>query len=242
VKPQYAILLIWSLLRRHWRFVAGFSAAVFPLGFVSLALFGWDNHMRYIGVIREIAKVGESFWANQSVNGFVNRLIGNGDPVNFSPVEFAPYHPLVHSITIATSLLILGLALYRGKSAAGGDSTLDLAVMIAAATMASPIAWEHHYGAFLPLFALALPACLKLPSSRISGLVLGASFLAVSVAVLAPDQFFSPKWRGWAASHLFFGAILLFGLLIHLRRMSGVGATADSRAEDDSPSLQSVPT
>jgi hypothetical protein len=243
VKPQYAILLIWAVLRRHWKFVAGFSAAVFPLGFVSLALFGWDNHMRYIEVIREIAKVGESFWANQSVNGFVNRLIGNGDAINFSPVEFAPYHPVVHTITIATSLLIIGLALYRGRTAVGGDSTLDLAVIIAAATMASPIAWEHHYGAFLPLFALALPACLKLTaSSRMTGLVLGASFLAVSVAVLAPDEFFFPRWRNWAASHLFFGAILLFGLLIHLRRLSGAGATADARAKDDAASLQSVPT
>jgi hypothetical protein len=64
----------------------------------------------------------------------------------------------------------------------------------------------------------------------------------VSVAVLAPDEFFFPKWRSWAASHLFFGAILLFGLLIHLRRMSGQIATADSTAKDESPALQSVPT
>ncbi|MEY3898680.1 MAG: hypothetical protein RLZZ214_4202, partial [Verrucomicrobiota bacterium] len=140
VKPQYAILLIWAIFRRHWRFLCGFSAAVFPLGLISLALFGWDNHMRYIEVIREIARLGEAFWANQSVNGLMNRLIGNGDPISFSPVDFAPYHPLVHAVTIGTSLLIIGLALFRRKAASGGESTLDLAVIIAAATMASPIA------------------------------------------------------------------------------------------------------
>lgn len=243
VKPQYAILLIWAILRRNWKFLTGFSVAVFPLGLVSLALFGWDNHMRYIEVIREIARVGESFWANQSVNGFVNRLIGNGDPINFSPVAFAPYHPLVHSITIATSLLIIGLALFRRKAATEGDSTLDLAVIIAAATMASPIAWEHHYGAFLPLFALALPACLRLsPGARIPGLLLGASYLAISIAVIAPDAFFSPRSRGWTASHLFFGAILFFGLLIYLRRMSRVGATAGSPEKEAATSLQSIAT
>jgi hypothetical protein len=221
--------------------LTGFSIAVFPLGFVGLAVFGWDNHMRYIEVIREISKVGESFWPNQSVNGFVNRLIGNGDPVNFSSIDFAPYHPLVHAITIATSLLILGLAMYRRRSEVEGDSTLDLAVIIAAATMASPIAWEHHYGAFLPLFALALPACLKLaPHSKLPGWVLGASFLAVSVALLAPDAFFRPRSRGWMASHLFFGAILFFGLLIHLRRLSGRVATAASREKEPPPALQSV--
>lgn len=218
IKPQYAVLVIWGLIRRHWRFLAGFLGAVVPLGLTSLAVFGWTNHLRYIEVIRTIARSGETYWANQCFNGFANRLLGNGDPIHFSGFEFAPYNPLVHGVTVATSLLILGLALFRRRKDGGSNPTLDLAVVIASATLASPIAWEHHYGAFLPLFALALPACLQpqLPV-RILGLVLGFSFLAMGVAVLAPDSFFSAWWRGWAASHLFYGAVSFFGLLLYLR-------------------------
>jgi len=179
-------------------------------------------------VIREIARVGETFWTNQCANGFLNRLLGNGDPVNFSPNEFAPYHPWVHALTVGSSLLILGLALFKRGPVEKGRSTIDLAIIIAAATLASPIAWEHHYGAFLPLFALALPACLE---PRLSawkpGLILGASFLAMGVALLAPDSFFTSPWRGVAASHLYFGALMFFGLLLHLRR-SPAGADAST--------------
>jgi hypothetical protein len=109
-----------------------------------------------------------------------------------------------------------------------GRSTIDLAIIIAAATLASPVAWEHHYGAFLPLFALALPACLepRLPGWK-PGLILGASFLAMGVALLAPDSFFTSPWRGVAASHLYFGALMFFGLLLHLRR-SPVGTDAST--------------
>jgi alpha-1,2-mannosyltransferase len=226
VKPQFAVLLIWALVRRNWRLAGGFVAAVLPLGLVSLAVFGWDNHIRYIGVIREIARVGETYWANQSVNGFMNRLLGNGEPVYFSLLGFAPYHRVVHAVTIGSSLVILGLAFYRRRAASKTNQNLDLAVIIVAATMASPVAWEHHYGAFLPLFALALPACLAggLPT-RLLGLALGASFLAMGVAVLAPDAFFSPRSRGWMGSHLFFGAALFYALLLYLRhfRVAGDG-------------------
>ena len=221
VKPQLAVVLIWALVRRHWRTLGGFLAAVVPLGLISLAFFGWTNHLRYIEVIREIARLGEAFWANQSFNGLVNRLLGNGDPDEFWVSGFAPYHPWVHAVTLATSLLILGLAFFKRKAAAY-HADLDLAVIIAASTMASPVAWEHHYGAFLPLFALALPVCLEpLRFGWLLGLALGACFLAMGVAVLAPDLFFSPRWPGWMASHLFFGAVWFFCLLLYLRRLPG---------------------
>jgi alpha-1,2-mannosyltransferase len=220
-KPQYMVVAIWAVLRRNWRILTGLLIAVMPVGLAGLAVFGWRNHMNYIEVVRKIAKLGEAYWPNQCFNGFANRLIGNGDPVNFDAIGFAPYHPWIHAATVGTSLLILGLALFRPRAATASSPTLDLGIVIASATLASPVAWEHHYGAFFPLFALALPACLqpKLPV-RILGLILGASFLAMGVAALAPEAFFSAWWRGWAASHLFYGAVLFFGLLWYLRQRS----------------------
>jgi cell division protein FtsW (lipid II flippase) len=122
----------------------------------------------------------------------------------------------VHAGTVVTSLLILGLVLYKRRPF---DDQLDLAAVIASATLASPVAWEHHYGSFLPLFALALPACLGtgLPVRKL-GIVLGLAFLAMGFALRVPDSFFNPPWLGWTASHLFFGALLFLGLLVYLRR------------------------
>lgn len=229
IKPQYAVILIWALLRRHWRMLAGFMAAVVPLGLTSLAVFGWENHLRYIEVIRKIARLGEAYWPNQCFNGFANRLIGNGDAVGFSAYEFAPYHPWVHAGTMVTSLLILGVVLYRRRPV---DGNLDLAAVIASATLASPIAWEHHYGSFLPLFALALPACLGAgASARKLGVLLGISFLAMGFALRVPDSFFNPAWLGWTASHLFFGALLFLGLVLYLRRRPAAAAAMPGTLE-----------
>ena len=35
------------------------------------------------------------------------------------------------------------------------DANFDLSAVLAAATMASPVAWEHHYGVFLPISPLS---------------------------------------------------------------------------------------
>jgi hypothetical protein len=237
VKPQFAVLAIWALLRKRWRMLGGFMAAVVPVGLLSLVMFGWENHLRYLEVIRDISRLGEVYWPNQSVNGFLSRLLGNGDPEYFSMFEFAPYHPWVHRVTIVTSLAILSLALFHRRPASRAGGELDLAVMIAAATIASPIAWEHHYGAFLPLFALVLPVCLRggLPNRRL-GLLLAAAFLAMGVAVLAPDAFFHPRSRGWLASHLFYGAAMFFGQLIYLRfRMAVQAAAVETVAAEPAP-------
>ncbi len=216
IKPQLGVVLIWSALRRDWRLFGGFLAATVPMGLISLAVFGWQNHLRYLDVIRHIAKLGESFWPNQSVNGLLNRMLENGDAVNFSLFSFAPHHPLVHAATLASSLLILVLAMVRKNRTLNPE--LDLAVIVAAATMASPVAWEHHYGAFLPLFAVALPACLAQgKNAALTGMMLAVSYLLIAVAVLAPEIMFNPPSRGWMASHLFFGAVMFYGLLLYLR-------------------------
>ena len=41
------------------------------------------------------------------------------------------------------------------------DRMIDFAVMTLTATVASPIAWEHHYGVTLPLFAVLAPMVVR---------------------------------------------------------------------------------
>lgn len=87
--------------------------------------------------------------------------------------------------------------------------------MLAALTIASPIAWEHHYGSFLPIFALLLGVFATRPRwPARSVFVLGLAFVAMSHAVLRPEWIFTSPVAGLAGSHLWLGAVVLFGLLL----------------------------
>src|SRR5262249_23501166 len=148
---------------------------------LSVARFGWSNHVDYVAVLRSIGQQGEVFWPNQSINGLLHRFLGNGDPVNWTGQAYAAYSAKVYFATVASSLVLLGLAFgisRRFVSRAELDR-VDFAVVLLAVTMASPVAWEHHYGILLPIYAAILPILLESrPLGRWTGAVVIAGFAA----------------------------------------------------------------
>lgn len=219
VKPQYGIILLWSLLRRNWRFLVGFATICLVGLAVSVARFGLQDHVAYLKVLSEISRHGETYWPNQSVNGLLNRWLENGSPTQFSTTTFAPFHPVVYAATMISSFAILALALLSWGRVPGGEAdSIDLMIVLAAVTIASPVAWEHHYGTFLPIFAVAVPGLLYFrPLGRTTAPLLAVSYVAMAGVMLRSDLLFRNRWVGLAGSHLFFGALVLFGLLLALR-------------------------
>ncbi|MGH0032479.1 MAG: glycosyltransferase family 87 protein [Myxococcota bacterium] len=158
VKPQYALIGVWGLLRGERRFVAGALGAGLVLLVVSVARFGWESHVDYLSVVAHVGRHGEAYWPNQTVGGFLHRLLGNGVSSHWDPEVYPPYHPVVYFGSIAASLAVLGVAFLWPLRDDARGSLLDFCTAALAATLASPIAWEHHYGVLLPIFAAALPA------------------------------------------------------------------------------------
>ena len=151
VKPQYAAIVIWFALRKRYGALAA-ALATAAAGFVSaLAVFGWHEQMRYLDVIRYAGSRGHAYYPNLSFNGLANRLLFTEPSLVFNASSYAPYHPWVTAVTLTTSALLLGAALYpRAWDRRGGMA--DFCGIAIAATAASPIAWEHHYGILFPIF------------------------------------------------------------------------------------------
>lgn len=216
-KPQFGLFLIWSALRLEWRFVAGFMAAVIPLGVLSLAAFGLNNHLAYFDVLSHLARHGESFHANQSVNGLVHRLLGNGESLVWQPNGFPPYNAAVHVATFTTSLALIGFALFY-RSRGGPANVMDFAAAGLAFTMASPIAWDHHYGALLPSACL-VAATLLLMQERARKTVFAVLFF---IAFIVASKDLSPLLKSAAPegslafSYIFLAASILLALAFTL--------------------------
>jgi len=231
VKPQFCLVLLWSLLRREKRFTLGYGVTLgVGLG-LSLWHFGFADHLAYLDVLREIGRLGESAYLNQSVNGLLNRL-GNGvvAPAPGSlQSEFAPYHLGIHLLTNATSTVIVLLALEPWHWRRASYGILDLAIVLGAATMASPVAWNHHYGLFVYIFPVVMPLALFSMQGALKGSVLGVSFLLLGLEFASIDWFLETRWRMLLLSHVFFGAVLLFWLLLRVRQEQATSELADTR-------------
>lgn len=222
VKPQYGILLLWGLLRRKRRFALVFVIAL-GLGLIaSIAMYGVTDHLRYLEVLKFISSRGEAYWPNQSINGLLNRFLNNGNSSEFDTNQFAAYNPFVHIATVTSSILILAIALwpvYRKRRASG--SMTDFVAVLVAATIASPVAWEHHYGFFIACFAAITPMLInERPFGRATLPLLCGSYLVMANAMLKPDLLLQNSFLGLLASHLFFGAIVFFAMLVALRKLA----------------------
>lgn len=232
-KPQYAVLLLWGLLRRDLRFTMGFVAVTGAGTALALAVFGIHNHLEYFELLRAIGRVGEAYWPNQSANGIANRLLRTDSVVVFNWAGFPTYSPVVHAVTLATTALILLAVLWpvRPSQPAGRRNTAGLAVAIMGCTMASPIAWEHHYGVFFACFAALAPLAIRRqPFGRMTGPTVLLAYLLMAVELVSPGFFHreGEPLRGLFGSHLYAGALLLLATGLRLRSQH-TDLGADSR-------------
>jgi hypothetical protein len=223
IKPQLGIFLIWALLWREWPFLRGFLLAGVPIGLVSLLLFGVHNHVAYLDVLSYISRHGEAYFANQSVNGLVHRALGNGVNLEFQPYEFPPADPYVVAATSLAGVAFLAIALLPAlRAGERRPDIVDVAIAALCVTMASPIAWDHHYGLLPPLFGIALALLCASDGHRTALLWLVASWVVAS-NFLPFTNYLADTWLNFLQSYLFFAALILLGVLIDLRRRNPDG-------------------
>lgn len=227
IKPQLGLLLLWGLLWREGRFVGGALLTLVPVAAASLLRYGLHDHLAYLGVLSFLSHHGESFFANNSVNGLLNWYLSGENSLRWNEAAFTPYRPAVYLGTVAASLAFLAAIVLPPLLARGRRADLgDLASAAICTVAGSPVAWEHHYGLLLPLFVLALAQLLARPPGperrlRAAILLLAWTLTAnfIPFASLAVGTPFVA-----VQAYRFFGALLLLGLFL----LRGDGAQASA--------------
>ncbi|MGY1783130.1 glycosyltransferase 87 family protein [Geodermatophilus sp. SYSU D01036] len=164
--------LVTRQFRAFWTGVATFAATV-AVGAVLAprdSLTFWTGGFAGTGRISEVTPL--SFAANQSLNGFAVRILGqDGGP-----------RVTVLWLLLAVPVLVAGLHVAR-LAHRRGDDLLALACLGVTSVLVSPVSWSHHW-VWVLVAGIALVRSLavsSLASSRRALLVAGAS---ASVALL----------------------------------------------------------
>jgi len=223
VKPQWALLLPWAFVRRRWRFAGGLAVTAGLVTLASIAIFGLASHLDYFRVLRAMAEHGESFYANQSINGLLQRLIHGGG--EWRTNAFPEYNRWVYAGTMASSLVIVAFAIFFRFREHAHERTADFSIAVLSFTMASPIAWEHHYGVMLILFALAVPVVMRGDGSARKPLL-----VPLAAAYVLSSNYFDVAGRWSAApsnlvqSYVLFGAAIMVVSLYRLRQSAALSS------------------
>lgn len=215
VKPQFGLLLIWFALRRKWNAAVACVVSAVVLLAVSIAVFGWRNNLDYVSVLSGLSRKAQSHFANQSMFGTLNRMIFNGENIGYTPYVYTPYIPWVYRVTLLTALVLVVAVLAFPWGRMRG-TTADLAAAGIISVAISPMAWEHHYGILLGVFAWVWFAygCWqrRVPWLLALSALFGLNFW--SSANLLWDKV------GWNVlqSYMYFAALLLVAVLMAMSR------------------------
>jgi hypothetical protein len=211
VKPQFGLLLLWSALRRRWNALVSGIITLAVGGATSFAVFGVRNNLDYLGVLAGLSRKAQSHYANQSMFGLLNRAIFNGENIQYHPYVYPPFVPWVYYITLATTVVLAVLALaYPWRQRAG--SMADLSAIGIVCVIATPMAWEHHYGIMLPIFVWLWFGVYRLGFGAVWKLALAFILIA---DFLSPLNFLSAiPVANILQSYMYFGALLLLWLLM----------------------------
>ena len=218
VKPQIGLLVVWALLRRRWRFAGAWAAVVVPIGLWSVARYGVANQFDYVRQLSFITAHSWSYAPNQSVAGILNRALFIGQNLEWD-THYVPYNAWVYVGTVASSGVLVLTGLFAGLRGARTDSR-DLAPLACATlcfTMASPVAWEHHYGVLAPALAWLAPIAAGSVRRVSAGAWLAGAYLAVA-SLLHPLDVFAATRVNVLQNNLFAGALLLLFVLLRAGR------------------------
>jgi hypothetical protein len=227
-KPQYVLILFWGLLRRKWSFSVAVLITTATSFLLSILIFGLPENLAYLNVLKFISQHGEAYYPNQSMNGLLNRLLLNADSLNFNENGFPPFNPIVYYGTVLSSLLLISLALAGFIRSDKQGSAIDFLNIALTCTIASPVAWEHHYGILLPIYAFLLPLLMNQPVLGKSTIFyFGLSYFLTSNLLNSTNIFAGIPGLNILQSYLFVAALIVLLVLNRLAYCSSGSCLTD---------------
>jgi hypothetical protein len=222
VKPQFLPLGLLALWRRDWRFFFGLLVASSVFLGAAIFLYGWSAHLDYLNVLQFLSRHGEVQHLNQSIGGILDRWLYHGPSLDRDPNSpmpqsaFPPYISTVYFSVILTSVVMFVWPFIIKLK--GNDRISRLVAFCLAGalfTLASPIAWVHHFNVLLPAYAVAAKAVFDRWTDRraYAWLTLLCFSLVLTGYPLVAANSATDGTHDLLQSHVFFGAMLLIIIL-----------------------------
>lgn len=211
----YPLVIVGFLfVRREWKAIGWVAAWMIILNGIAIAVMGWPNHVMYITQVVPNIGGGTSWVENQTINGFVARLVR--DPLITEPIKGR----LINLITYGGFAFVAGASLLLALIPSDRRSStfaLQFSIFTVVMVLAVPAAWMHYSTITILVFLMLVWY------THDRSLSLGrAALLAFAFGLIAYGNQWSffdgtrnPGLPALAISYKFFGLALLWGVTLH---------------------------
>ena len=238
LKLSMLLLGVYFVLRRNWRVFFAWGATLATCILLSLIMFGYDLHVRWIDTcILQFQGGAIPAFRAQSIDGILAKYWLPDTNVNdWTAVPVDATFRFLHYVGVLLVMLPAALAALSSRlRTEPGTTHLEVSLFICAAILISPISWSHYF-LFL-LLPIAFYAGDRFPlRTRVPllGRTLTAAFVVAVVLFSLPEELSVTHYRTqeselsrWLLSHYFFGGVLFYLFLLG-ERFTGTPVTTSS--------------
>lgn len=228
---------VYYLLRGRWRVAAGGLLVCAAGALASLAIFGWDMHVRwYEYCIAPYGRDPMPAFNVQSVQAFVLRLQTGAEGLfRWEVVPLAGWGVMLSGALVASLYGASLFVLWRARQAPLLTSDAEFMLVMALACVTSPVTWSHYYCWFLLPAAGFLKAVqapgIPDPQQRYLGwcalVACAMPVMTIQWTAQAPAELYA---RSWSSTLLFAGVAWMVWLGRELLRQAPRHAPAATRA------------
>ncbi len=228
IKPHLvlAVVLLIAAGGMSRRFLVAAAASVLGIAGVSVLYAGWRNIHDYVFETLATLSNGYAFFANQSFNGLLMRLFTDVDPMVFN---LAPRVEWITQVGRVCGLILLAVAWAlcwaRGRQMSHDANVLRYVLAISACTIASPVAWIHHFTALFVPVVVVVNYLARNPEARRIWIELG---LFVSFCLMSFFLETGHLKSGWL---VLLSSVQYYGVLLLLAVMAGVVLQAETEPQ-----------
>jgi hypothetical protein len=222
IKPYLLILVAYFTLRRRFRIIASFLMTGVAVFAASVAIFGIALNAEWLHFLQRMSGGPLSGYNNQSLNGFLVRLLEVPDLFGDAPQVPTAVFRAAKLVVMAAVLGALGWVFVRVKPPQSrAEEWLEIAIVLTLGTITAPISWTYYYA--LLLIPVALYARGDLPLPRVRGswpMVLAVALIMPPVQSAYSGGLRKVLYERLVISHYFLGGMLLFWVLLCARLLA----------------------
>jgi hypothetical protein len=239
IKLPLLVFGVYFVLRRYWTAAAAFSVVCGAAGLLSLAIFGWEMHQRWLELcVLQFSASPIGAWNVQSIPAFLDRLVHSPDVLlSWVPEPAGTLRRLLGTGLIGLMFAAAIYACARGAAPFANEgrrdsqaAEMEYFIVVALAVVASPLSWTHYYAWLLVPTAFFLSARWPQVSVMEQSMAWLAIFLVTPIAVRIPfaNEPLLSLYAKAGVSVVLIGGLLWFALLVRTRAKLGSEALAYS--------------
>jgi hypothetical protein len=235
LKLPLLLIGVYFASRGRWRVVAGGMAACAAAGLASLAVFGWDMHVRWYEMcVKPYGSDPMAAFNVQSIHAFVARLRGSVPALStWRTSPLAPGARLAANAAVGILYLAAILsAATKARRISGSRAVprqtaaeIEFMMVLLLACVSSPLSWSHYYAWMLLPAAFFIGRTAHFPDNAPARLLGWAALVLASppvILLVVRSRTIMGFYARSAVSHLLFGGLLMLGLLAWARWTSSV--------------------